>query len=74
MKTKVVCHFLKFYIFSLVITSYFWLLKLFSSMNFVTISSQQAKMQTSLTQQPGGEAAHAFRDPPIVQSYSGLNP
>lgn len=43
-------------------------------MNFVIISSQQAKMQTSLSQQSGGKAAHAFRDPPIVQSYGGLNP
>ena len=35
-------------------------------MNFVTISSQQAKMLTSLSQQAGGKAAHAFREPPIV--------
>lgn len=38
----------------------------FSSMNFVMFS-QQAKMQTSLSQQPGGKAVHIFRDPPIVQ-------
>lgn len=71
MIAKVIFNFFSVIYFFLWLSHYTFAFSCFlSSVNFVTAFSQQAKMQASLSQQPGGKAVHIFRDPSTIQKLS----